>query len=258
MSEVRMFRTAVAGFVLAMSVAACGGDDDPADPMSTPPPVQMLAPGMAMLKGQVSEVEGGPLAGAKVTMLNTAVGKDVSTMTGADGNWTLTVPGDTAVTLRVEAMGHAPTRAATVMLGKNKVSEGMDLYMLPVARVDELNAMGGPRVADYGVIGVDVRESSACDTEGGQITLSPVPTAKVIYNQANSATPDTTLTTVQAGARPAAWIVGTLPPGAYYQIHFTKDGCTQKAMPMEWEGRSYTGQLSLEAKGFSHGMLFVD
>jgi hypothetical protein len=66
------------------------------------------------------------------------------------------------------------------------------------------------------------------------------------------------LTTVQAGAPPAARIVGTLPPGSYNQLHITKAGCTQKAMPMEWEGRSYTGQLPLEAKAFSHGMLFVD
>ena len=155
-------------------------------------------------------------------------------------------------------MNYAPTRSNTVMVGKNKVSDGMDLAMLPTARVDELNAMGGARAAEYAVIGVDVRETSACDPEGGQITLGPVPTAKVVYNQANSATPDATLTSVQTGARPAAWILGTLPPGTYYQMHFTKAGCTQKQMPMEWEGRSYTGQLSLEAKAFSHGMLFVD
>lgn len=253
-----MFRTGLAGVLLATTIGACGGGDELTDPMSTPPPVQVLAPGMAMLKGEVSNVEGGPIAGAKVTMLNTAVGKDVSATTGADGSFALTVPGDTAVSLRVEAMGFAPTRASTVMVGKNDVSEGMDLFMLPTARVDQLNAMGGPRVAEYAVIGVDVRSPSACDPEGGIVSLSPVPTAKVIYNQANTSTPDASLTAVQAGARPAAWIVGTLPPGTYYELNFTKNGCTQKQMPMEWEGRSYTGQLSLEAKAVSHGMLFVD
>ena len=253
-----MLRTGLTSLLLAASIGACGGDDDLPDPMSTPPPVQMLAPGMAMLRGEVSKVEGGPIAGAKLTMLSTAIGKDVSTTTGADGKWSLTVPGDTAVSLRVEAMGYAPTRAPTVMVGKNKVSEDMELFMVPTARVDQLNAMGGPRAAEYAVIGVDVRATGACDPEDGQISLSPVPTAKVIYNQANSATPDPSLTAVQAGARPAAWIVGILPPGTYYQLHFTEPFCTQKQMPMEWEGRSYTGQLSLEAKAFSHGMLFVE
>ena len=253
-----MFRTGLAGLVLATTIGACGGGDELMDPMSMPPPVQTLAPGMAMLKGEVAAVGGAPIAGAKVTMLSTAIGKDVSAMTAADGSFALTVPGDSAVTLRVEATGYAPTRAATVMLGKNEVSEGMELLMVPTARVDELSALGGPRPAEYAVIGVEVRAASACDPTGGSIALSPVPGAKVVYNQANSATPDATLTSVQAGARPAAWILGTLPPGFYYNLHFSKPGCTQKAMPMEWEGRSYTGQLSLEAKGFSHGMLFVD
>jgi Carboxypeptidase regulatory-like domain len=252
-----MLRTGLASVMLAASIGACGGGDELTGPMSTPPPVPMLAPGMAMLRGEVSNVEGGPIAGARLTMLSTAIGKDVSTTTGADGRWSLTVPGDTAVTLRVEAMGYAPTRAPTVMVGKNKVSEDMELFMLPAARIDQLNAMGGSRAAEYAVIGVDVR-AGACDPEDGQISLSPVPTAKVIYNQANSATPDPSLTAVQAGARPAAWIVGILPPGTYYQLHFSKPFCTQKQMPMEWEGRSYTGQLPLETKAFSHGMLFVD
>ena len=69
-----MFRTRLAGLMaLATTIGACGGGDELTDPMSTPPPVQMLAPGMAMLQGEVSDIEGGPIAGAKVSVTERAL-----------------------------------------------------------------------------------------------------------------------------------------------------------------------------------------
>jgi hypothetical protein len=163
------------------------------------------------------------------------------------------------VTLKVDASGYARSLGATVQVAKNATSSGMDLMLLPTARVDELNAMGGARVNDYGVIGIELQSAEwKCDPEGGQITLAAMPLAKVVYSQANSSIPDPSLTSVQTGAHPAAWIVGVVPPGAYYQPHFSKTGCTERAMPMEWEGRTYSGHLPLESKAFSNGVLFFE
>jgi phage-related protein len=66
------------------------------------------------------------------------------------------------------------------------------------------------------------------------------------------------LTSVQSGAEPAAWIVGTLPPGTYYRFKFEKAGCVQKLGAVEWNGRSYDGHLPIEAKAVSSGILFVE
>jgi hypothetical protein len=131
--------------------------------------------------------------------------------------------------------------------------------MVPPARIDELNMMGGPRVADYGVVAVDVVSvSGACDPTGGTVSINPAPLGRVFYGKADQSLPDSTTMTMQAGARPSAWVLGVLPPGAYYQLKFVKAGCTPRALPAAYSGRSYSGDLPIQAKALSHALLLVD
>ncbi len=244
--------------VAATLGGACGGVEE-SPPMSTAPTVPTLDPGMAMLAGKVITTDGMPIAGATVTMLDrSAVEPAITATTGADGSWQLTVPGTTDVNLRVEAMNFAPTRATTVAVAKQKSSVGMEIMMIPPARLTELSGMmGGAKVDLYGVVAVDVKSvSGACDPAGGKVLLTPSPFGRVVYGKADQ-TPDMTLTTMQAGARPSAWVLGVLPSGTYYNLKFEKAGCTQVASPVLWSERSYKGHLPVETKALSHAMIFV-
>ena len=106
--------------------------------------------------------------------------------------------------------------------------------LVPPAQIDQLSAMmGGARVADYGAAAIEVRSlSGACDPTGGKVTIEPSEVGRVLYSKANSATPDNALVAIQTGARPAAWLLGVLPPGSYYRLKF-EAGCTQKAWPVD-------------------------
>jgi Carboxypeptidase regulatory-like domain len=240
----------------------CGGEDD-ASParMSTVPSAPALAPGMAMLQGRVLGADKMPIAAATVTVLDTPAGETPRTATaGADGTWQLVVPGNSSVTLRVDATDFAPTYSNTVHVPTGQSSTGMDLMLVPATRVTDLsNLMGGARVAEYGVIGVKVHSlSGACDPTGGKVTINPTPVGRVFYGMADQPMPDPNLATMQAGAHPSAWVLGVLPSGAYYNLKFEKAGCTQKTGNVVWGGRTYTGNVPVRTKALSYGMLFVE
>jgi hypothetical protein len=244
---------------LALAIAGCSGEEP--QPVPSDPPVKpMLEPGMATLQGRVLEVGGQPIGGATVTVLQTPAGKNpFTTTTSSNGNWELVIPGDTTVTLRVEHGSFAPTHSNAVSVVKGQTSSGLELMMISGAQVDQLNGMGGSRAAEYGVAALEVRSlSGACDPTGGKISIEPKEFGKVMYGRTSDSMPDSALTATQANVRPAAWVLGVLPPGVYYHLRFEKAGCTQKAAPLTYRSRSYDGTLSIATKALSHGLLFVE
>jgi hypothetical protein len=255
----RVFALAAAASVLAVTGAGCSGVET-LPPPSEPPMKPVLEPGMATLQGRVFEVGGRPVIGATVTMLETPAGQNPRTATSSNsGSWELVIPGDTSVTLRVEASGYAPTLSNAVSVGKGQTSSEMELMLLSPSQIDQLNGMGGARPAEYGVAALEVRSvSGACDTTGGKIFIEPSQLGKVMYGRHSDSMPDPALTGTQAGVKPAAWVLGVLPPGTYYNFRFEKAGCTQKAAPLTFRGRSYDGTLSIVTKALSHGVLFVE
>jgi hypothetical protein len=245
--------------VLLLVGFGCGGEAG--TPPSEVPLHPMLNPGMAMVSGRVIDSARQPIAGATVTVIDRAVTDPLwRDSTGVDGGWQLAVPGLTTVTLQVEAAGYAPTLSNSFTVAKNGTSTELDLMLIPPAKVDQLSAlMGGARVAEYGVAAIEVRSlSGACDPAGATVTLEPTAFGKVFYNKASAPDPDTTLTTVQVGARPSVWLAGVLPSGAYYHLTFQKAGCTQKTGVVEYRGRRYDGELPIVTKALSHGLLFVE
>ena len=244
---------------LALVAAGCSGEEA-LPPPSDPPMKPVLAPGMATLQGRVLEVGGQPIGGATVTVLETPAGQNPRTATTSNnGNWELVIPGDTSVTLRVEHTNHAPSFSNAVSVGKGQTSSALELMMISPAQVDQLNGMGGARPADYGLAALEVRSlSGACDPTGGKIYIEPKELGKVMYGRTSDSMPDGTLTATQANVKPAAWVLGVLPPGTYYHFRFEKAGCTQKAAPLTYRSRSYDGTLYIATKALSHGLLFVE
>jgi hypothetical protein len=246
-----------ASFLIAVG---CGGEGVEPAP-SAPPTMPVTNPGTATVRGKVVNADRQAIAGAILRVLDMPAGETPRTTTSAaDGSWELTIPGNTSVSIRAEATDFAPTLGNTLSVVKGQTSAELELMLVPVAQIDQLSAMmGGARVAESGVAAVEVRSlTGACDPSGGKVTIAPAEFGKVVYSKPSTATPDATLAAIQTGARPAAWLVGVLPPGVYYQLKFEKAGCTPKAWPVEYKGRSYSGRLPIASKALSHGVLFVD
>jgi hypothetical protein len=244
---------------LALLAFGCMGQE--IVPAVSPPPVlPVLAPGMAMLRGRVVQIDGQPVAGATVTVLDRPASEVARTATsGVDGSWELVVPGSTTVTLRAEASGFAGALSGSFQVLKGQTSTELELMVLPPAFIDMLTATAGPRPAEYGVVALDVRSlGGACDPVGGTITIEPSQLGRVLYSRANGFTANPNLTAIQPGAHPAGWLIGVLPPGAYYRLTFAKTGCTPKAAPVEYRGRRYDGTWHIASKILSNGLLFVE
>jgi hypothetical protein len=242
-------------------LGACGGAETPATMMSTPPPTPMVAPGMAMVSGHVLTAAQLPIAGASVSLATVVLGQNKDpVVTNDEGSFTMTVPGDTTVTLRAEAPGYTRALGNSVIIPAGGVTSGFELVMVPTTSMDALSALvGGPRAAEYAALAVDVvSKSGVCDPAGGKITIEPSAFGKVIYGRPDDGMPDQTLTAVQPGTQPAAWILGVLPPGIYYRLKFENQGCTAMAMPVDWAGRSYDGHVQIESKAVSRALIFVE
>jgi Carboxypeptidase regulatory-like domain len=244
---------------LALAAIGCIGEET-GHPPSTPPTMPMLEPGMATVRGRVVNVDRQGVASAAISVLDMPAGSAPRTTTStADGSWELTVPGNTTITLRAAANGLAGTLTSAFHVAKGQTSTELELLMLPTAMIDQLNALGGSRPADYGVVALDVVSvSGACDPVGGKITIEPTQLGKIVYARANGSIPQSALTAIQTGARPHAWLVGVLPPGTYYRLTFANAGCTAKTLPVEYRNRSYDGTLNIATKTLSNGLLFVE
>jgi hypothetical protein len=246
-----------ASFLIAVG---CGGEGVEPAP-SAPPTMPVTNPGTATVRGKVVNADRQAIAGAILRVLDMPAGETPRTTTSAaDGSWELTIPGNTSVSIRAEATDFAPTLGNTLSVVKGQTSAELELMLVPVAQIDQLSAMmGGARVAEYGAAAIEVLSvGGACDPAGGKVIVEPTELGRVLYSKPNSATPDTTLTATQTRARPAAWLLGVLPPGNYYRVRFEKAGCAQKAWPVEYKGRTYDGKLPIATKVLSHGLLFVD
>jgi hypothetical protein len=257
-----MNRVAFATIGTLVSFAIGCGVEEPPPSLTPPPSMPTLNPGTATLRGRVLKAADGlPIAGATISVLDMPAGETPRTTTSSpSGAWELTVPGSTSITVRADATDFASSFPNSISVTKGMSSAELDILMVPATQIDQLSAMmGGARVAEYGVAAIEVRSlTGACDPTGGKVTIEPSEFGKVVYSKPNTATPDTTLGTIQNGARPAAWLLGVLPPGVYYQLKFVKAGCAQKAWPVDYKGRSYSGRLPIASKALSHGVLFVD
>ena len=249
--------SAVLAALAALTITGCGAE--PAAPASSPPPAApALAPGMAMIQGRVVEPAGQAVAGATVTLLEApAGGAQRTALADADGRWQLVIPADTSITLHATAAGFAPTRSANFLVAAGMASD-LDLLMLPREQLERLNLDAGGRAADDGLAAIEVVSLGSCVVAGGRVTLDPERAGQVVYGAGNSVAPDQGASTVQAGARPAAWLLGVRPPGVYYRIRFEKPGCSQKLGPIEHRGRIHQGGLSFAPGTLTQSLLFAE
>jgi hypothetical protein len=245
--------------VVVVAMCGCDGGDGVAPAGSPPPAGPASAPGRAVVQGRVLGADGQPVAGATVAVLDAPVGAAAGASAGADGRWQLSVPADTSITLRATAEGLAPTLFGAFLVPDGRVTEDLDLLLLTRQTVDQMNAAaGGADGTALGVAALDIVARGGCDAAGGQVSLDPARAGQVAYGAGAAVAPDGAATAVQAGARPAVWLLGVRPPGVYYHIRFDKPGCRQSAGPVEWGGRIHQGGPPFAAGSLSQGLLFVE
>ena len=253
----RLVRAAFNLAVVAAFALGCDADATPGRPKPGVPQAPQLEPGMALLRGAVTDLQGNAIAGAAVVVLETGA----QTSTGDDGRWELMVAAASTVTVRAEATGFAPALAGAVILASGQTSAGHDLALVTSARLDALAQLGGPPGTGRGVIAVTIQSmSGACHPEGGLLMLEPSAFGRIVYAQPDAdATPEPSLTAMQtASARVGAWIVGVVPPGAYYTLRFAKPGCNPLPFPVDVTESSHTGQLAIQAGAVSHAIVFTE
>jgi hypothetical protein len=235
--------------------SGCTGAEVTYTPASLPPSVPHLEPGQAMVAGRVSTMDDQPVAGALITALEAGA----QATTDGEGLWAFPVPGDSTVTLRVTADGLAPTLSDTMIIPSGGTGAGIDLLMVPPARIDQLNALGGRPSTAAGVVAVQVVSmSGACPASGGHVVVAPAELGRVVYTSGDDAIPDAALTEMQEGPAVPAWIAAAVPSGFYVRLGFQKSGCTPMAAPFQVGGRMYTGHGPIQAGALTQAVLFVE
>jgi hypothetical protein len=223
-------------------------------PAVTPAPTPHPMPGMAVVDGHTLDLDGKGISGAVVTVAETGV----QATSDADGHWQLTVGGNSTINLRVEAMGFARTIAPPMIPASDNASLGVDVVMVPAAKIDELNKVAGKGSDVAGVAAVQIRSrSAACDPEGGTVVLNPEGLGRVVY-ASGGVMEDPSLVAVKSGSPVAAWIAGMTTAGAYSSVTFQKEGCHQVALPVQDGALTYMGMVHVEPGTLSQVILFVE
>ncbi len=170
------------GFTLALSLAACGGDDGPATVDAAPAASMVMVSGVAQTVETTSTV---PLAGATIEAFARAGGTPLATTTSAaDGTYSLTLAtsgtaidgylkGTSAGRIDTYLYPPAPLAADTTdatMLIVNQQTFGL------------LATLGGvTQDPAKGFIAMVVRDAAGDGVAGATVTVTPAGTARIIY-----------------------------------------------------------------------------
>jgi hypothetical protein len=245
------------GLTLAALVDGCGAEADPGRPKPGLPTPPQLMQGMGLLRGDVTDLQGKAVPDATVSVLETGA----QTTSDGEGHYQLMVTAGSTITVRTEAAGFAPGLANAVIVADGQTSTGHDLALVSKEHLAALAQLAGTGPMDRGVVAVTIKSmSGACQPEGGLVAIEPRAFGRVVYARPDAdATPEPSLTAMQAGStRVGAWILGVVPPGAYYSLSFSKPGCNPLPFPVEVGQRSYTGALPIQAGAVSHALVFTE
>ena len=237
------FRTVGLLSVLALSNAGCGGDDNAG-----------AAPGTDAGKDVVTE--SGVDAGARVTdhgkvidydtkkgvSGETVTEGDVSTVTAADGTFTLTPLASTPVVMKFTKDGFTRLDWPEVMLSAdtdrgNVAIVSLSTFQIGSGALDNFDS-------SLGIAYVAVKAVGACaDSAGTAIAVASPAGATVRY--VTNGVPRKSQTSTAAGESPAA-AVYNLQTGVPVTLTLTHPTCKQAAFPHTEGTVTYTGNLSTE------------
>jgi hypothetical protein len=237
-------------------LTACTQPPHKADPLPALPPVPDT--GHATVSGLV--VDGSNLPVSDVHVICSETGNEY--VTGADGVYALQVPASATVTLTTTKFLYATTALTPMMLQPDQVVSGLDILVMPGPSISAFNAQATPDEI-RGVLAIQVISvNGQCDPAGATVTvlnsttLQPEPGALALYVRPGTTEPDRSITSMQAGSSPNAYLVG-VPEGQNNPIQLNKTGCPALSFPVNHNGVQWLGGGRIVAKGLTQVQVFV-
>ncbi len=193
--------TAVLSLTLALSLAACGGDDGGGGTIDAP--VGPDAQGMVAVSGIAQTVSGTstvPLANALIEAFDSAGGGVLAmTMSATDGTYSVTMP-TSGAPLDGYLKGTSAGRIDTYLYPPRPLAAdrtGATMLIINQATLNLLGTLGGTsQMATKGFVGVLVIDASDVPVAGATVTISPAGTSRVIYAVNNLPNQNATMTDV--------------------------------------------------------------
>jgi hypothetical protein len=240
--------------LLLLTLVACA--QRKADPLPALPPVPDT--GHATLSGLVRDGSNLPIAGVLVACNES----NDTYVTGADGVYTLQVPASAAITVSTTKSGYASTVLTPMYLEPDRMVGGLNILMMPGPSISAFNAQATPD-EQRGVLAIQVISlNGQCDAATGtvavlnSVTQQPMPGALALYVNPGTTEPDRSVSAMQAGSYPNAYLVG-VPEGQNAPIQFNKSGCPALELPVHYNGVQWMAGMRVWAKGLTQVPVFV-
>ena len=211
------------------------------------------------LTGRVHDGNDLPVAGVTITCSET----DETYVTQADGLYVLRVPASTTFTVRTYKPLYAGTTLTPMYLEPDRVVTDLDILVVPGPSIGAYNAQAGPD-ENRGILAVQVISlSGMCDAASATVTvlnpetLIPMPGALALYVKPGTSQPDRSVSTMQNGAKPNAWLVG-VPEGQNFPLRFDKPGCAALPFPVVFGQATWQPGLRVAPGGLTQVPVFVE
>ena len=181
-----------------------------------------------------------PLAGLTVSA------NGATSTTDANGAWSITVPGAAVLTPSVTGPDYAPLIFPETVPAAADMDFGASVVGTTNAFQLEQGGLGN--TPSKGIVQVVVRALASCGSaDGATIKVLSPSGASAVYFDANGL-PDPSLTapeTVKA-PRPVA-VIYDVAPGSQLRLQVNHPTCKQASFPLVDQGRTYTGQTTINA-----------
>ena len=235
---------------LTLVLAACGFHP------SEVPVIPQVKVGTATVSGRVVDLSDIPVPAMTVSCAES----DASFVTGDDGKWSLRVPADSAITLRVVPVDplnvYKDTSFGPMQLSNHQVLENLDLLSVPGSTLGGLNGIASGD-ENRGVVALTVVSiTGKCIPDDGTVSVVQTATARAVYNLPGTSQPDRNLVKMQPNTRPQAWVSG-IAPGSYYSVKFSKPGCDQLPYPVAYGRVSWLDGFRVQSKALTMVTVFI-
>ena len=181
-----------------------------------------------------------PLAGLTVSA------NGATSTTDANGAWTLTVSGASVLTPSVTGPDYAPLIFPETVPASADMDFGQSV--IGTTNAFQLEQGGLGNAPSKGIVQIVVRALASCGSaDGATIKVLSPSGANAVYFDANGL-PDPSLTapeTVKA-PRPVA-VIYDVAPGSQLKLQVNHPTCKQVSFPFVDQGRTYTGQTTINA-----------
>ena len=176
-----------------------------------------------------------PVAGAVVSA------NGATATTDANGVWSVTVPGASALTPSVTAPSYSKLFFPETVPASADMDFGSSVMGTSNAFQFEQSGLGS--APSKGIVQIVLRAPASCGSAaGGTIKVLSPAGASAVYFDANGL-PDTSLTAFEAVPvpRPVA-VIYDITPGSQLKLQVVHPTCKLVPFPLLAEGRTYTGQ----------------